>query len=116
MGENYGSIDTDDSTYHRYYIINFSSSPYTLQYNLIIDGRIIFSGEMVNEGTYFFQSLSILNIMIKKINNTIVSLQKIINGDIRVIHYDSKGDVTSYLRSISQKYTCTLSPLNAPME
>ena len=54
--------------------------------------------------------------MIKKINNTIVSLQKIINGDIRVIHYDSKGDVTSYLRSISQKYTCTLSPLNTPME
>ena len=31
MEGKYGDIDTNDSTCHGYYIIKFSSSPYTLQ-------------------------------------------------------------------------------------
>ena len=41
MEEKYGANDTDDSSCHRYYIIKFSSHPYTLQENLIIDGKFI---------------------------------------------------------------------------
>ena len=50
----YGSIDADDSLCHGYYIIEFSSSTYTLQADLSIDGQVISSGEMVWEVTYFF--------------------------------------------------------------
>ena len=51
----YGAIDMYDSSCHGYYIIKFSSSPYTLKLGLIINGQVISSGEMVCEGTYFFQ-------------------------------------------------------------
>ena len=51
---NYGDIDVDNSTYHSYYIIKISSSPYTLQADLSIDGQDISSGEMVHEGAYLF--------------------------------------------------------------
>ena len=54
MEGNYGAIDADDSSCNGYYIIKISSSPYTLQSDLIIDGQVISSGEMVCEGTYFF--------------------------------------------------------------
>ena len=54
MEGRYGAIDADDSSCHGYYIIKISSSPYTLQSDLIIDGQVISSGEMVCEGTYFF--------------------------------------------------------------
>ena len=37
----YGAIDTDDSSCHSYDIIKFSSSPYTLQSDLSIDGQVI---------------------------------------------------------------------------
>ena len=47
MEGKYCAIDTDDSSCHGYYIIKFSSSPYTLQEDLIIDGQVIYSGEMV---------------------------------------------------------------------
>ena len=47
MKVNYGAIDADDYTCHDYYIIKFSSSPYTLQVDLSIDGQVISSGEMV---------------------------------------------------------------------
>ena len=54
MEVKYGAIDTDDSSCHYYYIIKFSSYQYTLQSDLSIDGKFIYSGEMVCEGTYFF--------------------------------------------------------------
>ena len=54
MARKYGAIDTDDSSCHGYYIIKFYSSPYTLQEYLIIDKKVIYSGEMVCEGTFFF--------------------------------------------------------------
>ena len=54
MEDKYGATDADYSSCHGYYIIKFSSSPYTLQSDLSIDGRVISSGEMVYEGTYFF--------------------------------------------------------------
>ena len=41
MEDEYGVIDTDDSSCHGYYIINFSSFPYTLQADLSIDGKVI---------------------------------------------------------------------------
>ena len=50
----YGAIDSDDSSCHGYYIIKFSSYPYTLQEELNIDGQVISYGEMVCEGNYFF--------------------------------------------------------------
>ena len=54
MEDMYGTSDTDDSTFHGYCIIIFSSSPYTLQQNLSIDGQVLSSGEMVCEGNLFF--------------------------------------------------------------
>ena len=50
----YGAIDTKNYLFHGYYIINFYSFPYTLQSELIIDGQVISSSEIVCEGTYFF--------------------------------------------------------------
>ena len=50
----YGAIDTDDSLCHGYYIINFSSSPYTLQADLSIYGQVISLGEILFEGSSFF--------------------------------------------------------------
>ena len=56
----YGAIDDDDSTCHCYHIIIFYSSPYILQPDFSVDVQVISSGEMVCEGTYIFQSISIL--------------------------------------------------------
>ena len=50
-----GDYCSGDSSWHCYYIIKFSSSPFILQSDLSIDGQVIYSGEMVCEGTYFFQ-------------------------------------------------------------
>ena len=50
----YGAIDDDDSTCHCYHIIIFYSSPYILQAEFSIYVQVISSGEMVCEGTYFF--------------------------------------------------------------
>ena len=66
MEGKYGAIDTDYSSCRGYYIIKFYSSPYTLQEDLCIDEKFISSGEMVCEGTYFFQSILILIIMFYK--------------------------------------------------
>ena len=41
MEGKYGAIDTDNYLCHGYYIIKFSSYPYTLQSDLIIDGQVI---------------------------------------------------------------------------
>ena len=54
MELNYDEIDTDNYLCRGYYIIKFSSSPYTLQGDLSIDGQVISYGEIVCEGTYFF--------------------------------------------------------------
>ena len=43
--------------------------------------------------------------------NTIVSLRPIINGDVKLICYDSKDVIPPSLRSISKNYYNTLSPL-----
>ena len=50
----YGAIDTDYYSCHGYYTIKFSSSPYTLQVDLSIDGQVISSGRILCEGTYLF--------------------------------------------------------------
>ena len=69
----YGSIDDYCSSCRGYYVIKFSSYPYTLQLDLIIDGKVVSSGEMVCEGTYFFpiNINSRYYILQKKSNNTI---------------------------------------------
>ena len=68
------AIDVDDYKYHSYYIITFYFSPYTLQEELSIDGKVISSSEIVCEGTSFFQSVSILFIMFYKNINPITQL------------------------------------------
>ena len=50
---NYGDIDDDGTSFKGYYIIIFSSYPYTLQEDLNIDVQFISYVEMVCEGTYF---------------------------------------------------------------
>ena len=50
----YGAIDTDDYLCHGYYIINFPSSPYTLQEDFSIYGQVISPEKIVCERTYFF--------------------------------------------------------------
>ena len=50
---NYGAIDAGDSSCNGYSIIKMSSSTYTIQANLSIDGKVISSSEIVCEGTYF---------------------------------------------------------------
>ena len=54
MEVKYGDIDAGYYSCNGYYIIIFSSSPYTLQEYLSIDGQVISSGEMVCDGTYLF--------------------------------------------------------------
>ena len=119
MEDTYGAVDADDSTCNCYYIIRFHLSRYNLQEDFSIDVQVISSGEMVCEGTYFFQSIPIPIIIIvfskTKSISTIVSLRKIINVNINIICYGSKDFVTSFLRSISKKYFSTLSTLHITM-
>ena len=44
---NFGDVDAGDHSCHGYYIIRFSSLPYTLQEDLIMDRQIVFSRKMV---------------------------------------------------------------------
>ena len=117
MEGNCGAVNVDDSMFHGYYITRFSSSPYTLQVEFSIDGQIVFSGEMVCEGDFLININSHYYSSPKnKSNNTIVSLRKIINGDINVIFFYSKDVVPSSLRSISYKGFSKISPLPVPIE
>ena len=119
MEVNYGSIDADDYLCHSYYIITFYSSPYTLQADLIIYVHVISSGKILCEGTYFFPiniSSSYYVLQKNKSNSTIVSLRKIINGNVNVISYDSKDVVPPSFQYISQNDYNPLSPLHIPME
>ena len=46
-----GAIDVYDKHTHGYYMVEFTSLPYTLQENKTIDGQIINASELVaNEG------------------------------------------------------------------
>ena len=105
MGGKYGAIDTDDSSCHGYYIIKFFSYPYTLQADLIIDGKVISSDEMVCEGTNFFTiNINYHYYVLQRTKSTvtIVSLRKIIHVNVNAIWYDSKCVLPPFLRSISQ--------------
>ena len=70
-----------------------------------IDGQVIYSGGMVCEGTYLFL-IDIHScyyfLQENKSNNTIVCLGTIINVNVNVIFYYSKGVIPYYLRSILQ--------------
>ena len=119
MEGKYGAIDTDNSSFHDYYIIKFSSSSYTLQADLIIDGQVISSVEIVCEGSYFFPiSINSHYYVLQKTKsiNKIVFLRTIINGNVNVICMEWKDVVTQCLRSISQNDYNTLSPLHIPMK
>ena len=52
---NYGAIDTDDTSCQGFYIITFPLSPYTLQEDLNIDVKFIYSGKMVCKRIYLSQ-------------------------------------------------------------
>ena len=117
MEGNYGAIDADDSSCNGYYIIKISSSLYTLQVDLSIDGQVISSGEILCEGTYFFP----ININSRyyflqknKSDNTIVSLRTVINGNVNVICYDSKYFIPPCLQYILQNDYNILSPIHTP--
>ena len=93
MEGKYGDIDADYSSYHGYYIIKFSLSPYTIQADLCIYGKVIYYVEMVCEVTYFFPiKINRRYCVLKRTKsiNTIISLKTIINGDVNAISYDSK--------------------------
>ena len=68
MGGNYGDIDAYYYLCRGYYIIQFYSSPYNLQADLIIDGQVISSGQMVCEGNYFFSVNINYHFFLQKIN------------------------------------------------
>ena len=53
---NYDAIDADDYAYHGYYVIIFSSYPYTLQSYFNKDNQVVYSGEMLCKGTYYFSN------------------------------------------------------------
>ena len=112
-------VDTGDSSWHGYYIIKFSSSPYSLQEDSSIDGKIISFGEMVCEGTYLFLTNVSSNYYVLQWNKSIyiiVSLRKITNGGVNTIGYGLKDIVPPFLRSISHNDYNTLSPLHIPMK
>ena len=91
MERKYVAIDAGDSSCHGYYIIKFSSSQYTLQADLSIYGKVVYSGKMVYEGTYFFPINICSHYYVSqktKSINTIVYTRKIINGNINVTCYD----------------------------
>ena len=102
MEGKYGAIHTDYSSFHGYFIINFSSYLYTLQADLSIDGQVILSGESFCEGTHFLSININSHYYIYKIKfiNKNVSLRKIINGNVKFICYNSKDVVPLCLSPI----------------
>ena len=50
----FGTIDAEDTSFHGYYIIKFTSDPYNLQEDFNIYGQVTASVEIVFEGTYYF--------------------------------------------------------------
>ena len=47
------AINADNRHYNGYYMVEFTSSPYTIQQNKTIDEKFIKSGELVSNGMYF---------------------------------------------------------------
>ena len=97
----YGAIDTDNYSWHGYYIIKFSLSTYTLQSDLSIDRQVISSGEILCEETYcFLVSIDFHCYVSQKTKyiNTILSLRAILNDNGNVICYDSKDVVTQVFK------------------
>ena len=115
----YGAIDADGSSWHGYYIIKFSSSPYTFQADLSIDGQVNSSVEMVCEVYYSFSVNIDSNcyfLQQTKYINTVVYLRTIINVNANVICYYPKGVIPLCLQSISQNDSNTFSPLYIPVK
>ena len=74
---------------------------------------------MVYKGTCFFpinMNSSYCVLQRTKSINTIVSISKIINGNVNIIFYDSKDVLLLYLRYISQNYYNAFSLLHIPMK
>ena len=85
--ESIGTIDTDSRKYHGYSMVEFSSSPYTLQENKTIDDKVIESGELVSNGRYFNTAIAhSIRYVNKRYGNieTIISLGTILKSDISV--------------------------------
>ena len=102
MEGNYVVIDADDYSCHGYYNIIFSSFPYTLQSYFSIDVQVISSSKMVCVGPFFiYQYRLLLSCLKHKSNSTIVYLRTIINGNVNIICYYSKGVLTPCLWYIS---------------
>ena len=119
MEVKYGAIDTDNYSCHGYYIINISPSPYTLQAYLCIDGQVIYSGEILCEGNYFFPVNNNSRYYVlerTKYIQIIVYLRTIINGNVKIICYDMNYDIPPCLGSISYNDYNTLSPVHTPMK
>ena len=70
----YSTIDNEDYSCHGYYIIKFSSSPYTLQADLIIYGQVISYGKYFVKELICFQSISIIIIMFYKKSDPLTHL------------------------------------------
>ena len=74
MKGKYGAIYDDYSSCHGYCIIKFSSSPYSLQADFIIDGQVISSGYWYVKELIYFQLISILVILFHKKINSLTQL------------------------------------------
>ena len=116
---NYGAIDADDNSCHGYYIIIFSSSLYTSQEYLNMYWHVIYSGEMVCKGTYYYQITINYNCCISwsnKKNTTTVYFSKIIIRLSNEKWCDSNDVVMSSLRKNSQNIFSSITPLHVSTE
>ena len=98
------SVVDDDTSWYGYYLIVFSSSPFTLQWDLNIFGQVISSDEMVCEGYYLPPIIINYNYCASstnKTNNTVIPLRKIINGGVSARCYDFNEKVPPSLRDFS---------------
>ena len=48
----YGAINTDETITNGFYVIRFISEAYTLLNNTVIDGQIIYAGELFFKAQY----------------------------------------------------------------
>ena len=85
--------------------------------SLLLMSIYLFRWNCMWRNSFFTQyQFSLLCFTTNKSNNMSVSLRTIINGNVNVICYYLKYAVPPFLRSISQDYYSTLSPLQVPME
>ena len=84
-------------------ILSIFSYTYTLQSDLSIDGQVNYYGEMACEGIYLFPiNINYHYYVLQKTKsiNIIVSLRKIIKGNVSVICYYSRDVFPPCLSSI----------------